>query len=63
MTSVTPHRRPAPDSDRDHSHRFEAIDMTPLSRTILARLGKTYLVVNGAVFLGSFLVTVVSHYL
>ena len=37
--------------------------MNPPSRTILAKLGKTYLVVNGTVFLASFLVTVVSHYL
>lgn len=37
--------------------------MTPRCRTILAKLGKTYLVVNGAVFLGSFLATVLSHYL
>ena len=37
--------------------------MSPLSRTILTKLGKTYLVVNGTVFATSFLATVISHYL
>ena len=33
------------------------------SKHLLTKLGKTYLLVNGAVFAGSFLLTVVGHYL
>ena len=35
----------------------------PLLKTVLTKLGKTYLVVNGTVFLVSFVITVISHYL
>ena len=36
--------------------------MNTRSKGLLTKLGKTYLMVNGAVFAGSFLLTVVGHY-
>ena len=37
--------------------------MNSRAKSLMAKAGKAYLLVNGAVFVGSFLVTVAGHYL